>query len=86
MNPDPRQVTRASFRMALWLLLFYLITLVEGYITFPFIGHATHAQNLIYGIIVGAPFWISILVFLALTRRELSSKADPSQGGKNVRS
>ena len=74
MKPDSRGVTKASFRMAFWLLLFYVITLVEGYLTFPFVGHTSQAQNLIHGIVVGTPFWMAILIFLVLTRREQSSR------------
>jgi hypothetical protein len=59
--------------MALWLLLFYLITLVEGYLTMPFIGHTYSYENVIYGILAGAWFWIIIVVFLVITGRELSS-------------
>ncbi len=73
MNPEPQEVVRARVRMAFWLLLFYLITLVEGYLTFPFIGHNSSAQNVLYGIAVGAPFWITILVFLVANRRGLYS-------------
>ncbi len=67
-----REIAQAKFRMAFFLLLFYLITLVGGYITFPFLGFTSSTQNVVYGIIVGAPFWIIVIISLLNIRKELS--------------
>ncbi len=66
-----REISQAKFRMAFFLLLFYLITLVGGYITFPFLGFTSSIQNVIYGIIVGSPFWIIVIISLVNIRREM---------------
>ncbi len=70
MSRDLNEVNRARFRMALWLLIFFVITLVEGSLTFPFVGHVSSLENLTYGIAVAAPFWISIILFLAIARKD----------------
>jgi len=84
MNPEPQAVVRARVRMAFWLLLFYLITLVEGYLSRPFIGHNSSAQNVLYGIAVGAPFWITIIVFLVANRRGLDPGREKSGSGRRA--
>jgi hypothetical protein len=72
VKPEPEQIIRARVRMALWLLVFYLITMVEGYLTFPFVGFTSSMQNVIWGAAVASPFWISIIVFLIIVRRKES--------------
>ena len=67
-------VLRAKFRMALWPLVMYLIALVWAYLSVPFEGHTSPVQNVVYGIAAAAPFWIILLVFLVLTRLDMTSK------------
>ena len=64
---------RAKLRMAYFLLLLFVIHIVEAYITFPFVDHTTTAQNVIYGFIVAAPFYTISIVFIVLTRRDLAT-------------
>ena len=80
MNPatasDPIQVEaalRAKLRMAYFLLLLFVIHIVEAYITFPFVDHTTTGQNVIYSFIVAAPFYTVNIIFIILTRRDLAS-------------
>ena len=65
------EVTKAKFRMALWLLLFYLITLVWASLTFPFLGYTSSVHNVIHGIIVASPFWITISAALLTFRHRM---------------
>jgi len=80
MNPtektDPtglETALRAKLRMAYFLLLLFVIHIVEAYITFPFVDHTTTAQNVVYGLIVAAPFYTISIVFILLTRRDLAA-------------
>ena len=68
---EHREVARAKFRMALWLLLFYLITLVWAYLTFPFLGFTSSTQNVGHGLLVASPFWIAVLAALVKIRRQM---------------
>ena len=65
------EVTRAKFRMAFWLLLFYLITLLWAYLTFPFLGFTSSTQNVLHGIVVASPFWIAVIAALLTLRRRM---------------
>ena len=65
------EVTRAKFRMALWLLLFFLITLLWAYVTFPFLGFHSSTQNVLHGIMVASPFWITVIAALLTLRRRM---------------
>jgi hypothetical protein len=64
---------RAKLRMAHFLLLLFVIHIVEAYITFPFVDHTTTAQNVIYGFIVAAPFYTINIIFIIVTRRDLGA-------------
>jgi hypothetical protein len=59
--------------MALWPLIMYGIALVWAYLSRPFEGFESSSQNVVYGILVGLPFWALILLFLARTRQDLRS-------------
>jgi hypothetical protein len=72
-SPEDARRIRASLRMALWPLLMYGIALVWAYLSRPFDGLNTSSQNVVYGLLVGLPFWALILVFVACTRRDLRS-------------
>jgi len=79
MNPaeqaDPagqETALRAKLRMAYFLLLLFVIHIVEAYITFPFVDHTNTAQNVVYGFIVAAPFYTITIIFIVLTRRDLA--------------
>jgi hypothetical protein len=64
---------RAKLRMSYFLLLLFVIHIVEAYITFPFVDHTTTAQNVTYGFIVAAPFYTINIIFILLTRRDLAA-------------
>jgi len=64
---------RAKLRMAYFLLLLFVIHIVEAYITFPFVDHTTTAQNVVYGFIVAAPFYTISIIFIVLTHGDLAS-------------
>jgi hypothetical protein len=44
--------------------------------TFPFVDHSTATQNVLYGFAVAAPFYIIIIIFMLVTRGDLSSSAE----------
>ncbi len=62
----------AKFRLGIWLMLLYLTALYSAYVTYPFVGHTTTTQNVIYGIVVAIPLWVSIIVYLVLAWKDLS--------------
>ena len=64
---------RAKLRMSYFLLLLFVIHIVEAYITFPFVDHTTSAQNVVYGFIVAAPFYTINILFIIVTRRDLAA-------------
>jgi hypothetical protein len=64
---------RAKLRMSYFLLLLFVIHIVEAYITFPFVDHTTSAQNVVYGFIVAAPFYTINIIFIIVTRRDLAA-------------
>jgi hypothetical protein len=64
---------RAKLRMSYFLLLLFVIHIVEAYITFPFVDHTNTAQNVLYGFVVAAPFYTINLIFIVLTRRDLAT-------------
>ena len=75
-NADPSEhesALRAKLRMAYFMLLLFVIHIVEAYITFPFVDHTSTAQNVIYGFVVASPFYTINILFILLTRRELSA-------------
>lgn len=72
----PLEVTRAKFRMASWLLLFYIVTLLWASLTFPFLGHSSSSQNVLHGITVASPFWIAVTIALWTLRRKMRGRAD----------
>jgi hypothetical protein len=80
MNPAERTdqenletALRAKLRMAYFLLLLFVIHIVEAYITFPFVDHTSTAQNVVYGFIVAAPFYTINILFIIVTRRDLAA-------------
>ena len=66
-----RAMLKAKRRMSFLLLALVLIFLIEAGITFPFVDHTTRLQNVLYGIIVTAPFIFINLAFIVLTGRDL---------------
>jgi hypothetical protein len=64
---------RARLRMAYFLLLLFIIHIVEAYITFPFVDHTSTAQNVVYGFIVAAPFYTINIIFIIVTRKDLAA-------------
>lgn len=63
---------RAKRRMSFYLLAFLLILFVLAGVTFPFVDHTAPFQNIIYGLIVTAPFIIINVIFIVLTGKDLS--------------
>jgi FtsH-binding integral membrane protein len=75
-NPDSNTheiSLRAKLRMSYFLLLLFVIHIVEAYITFPFVDHTDTVQNVVYGFVVAAPFYTINILFIILTRRDLSA-------------
>jgi hypothetical protein len=64
---------RARLRMAYFLLLLFVIHIVEAYITLPFVDHTNSGQNVVYGFIVAAPFYTINIIFIIVTRRDLTA-------------
>ncbi len=64
---------RAKLRMSYFLLLLFVIHIIEAYVTFPFVDHTSTAQNVVYGFIVAAPFYTINIIFIVLTRRDLAN-------------
>ena len=62
---------RAKRRMSLFLLALLLIFFIEAGITFPFVDHVSRLQNILYGLIVTAPFIIINIIFIILTGKDL---------------
>lgn len=73
-QPESQTVKKAEFRMGLWLMLLYLAFLVLAFLTFPFVGHTTSIQNLIFSVMVTAPFWICLLLYIIRVRGSISSR------------
>jgi len=71
-EPTTEIALRAKLRMSYFLLLLLLIHFIEAFITFPFVDHTTNTQNVVYGLIVTAPFIIINIIFIALIRKDLS--------------
>lgn len=66
-----REKARAKFRMALWLLAFFGITLFWASLTFPFLGFTSSTQNVVHGVLVASPFWMAVLAALMKLRRQM---------------
>lgn len=81
MSPHPEDnspaALRAKRRMSYYLLAFLLIMFIQAGITFPFVDHTTRFQNIVYGIIVTAPFIIINVAFIILTGRDLKKASTP---------
>lgn len=73
-RPRPRAVLRAELRMAGLLFVLFLIHLAEAFFTFPFKGHESSVQNVLYGLVVTAPFNAVLVVFVLSVRRDLSGR------------
>lgn len=68
-------ILKAKLHMSFLLFVFYIISLIGAYLTFPFIGFTSSCQNVVYGLIAGAPFLIILIISIVSIRRELSSLA-----------
>jgi hypothetical protein len=67
----------ANRRMSYYLLAFLLILFILAGLTFPFVGHSDRFQNVLYGLVVAAPFIIINIVFIILTGKDLSKMPKP---------
>ena len=63
---------RAKRRMSYYLLAFLLIFFILSYITFPFVDHTNQTENMIYALIVTAPFIIISIVFIIVTGKDIA--------------
>ncbi len=70
----PRAVLRAELRMAGLLFVLFLIHLAEAFFTFPFQGHESSVQNVLYGLVVTAPFNAVLAAFALSVRRDLAGR------------
>jgi hypothetical protein len=57
--------------IALFILADWLVILWWSWISFPFVGHKSNEQNIIYGVIVGIPFLVCMLIYLVLAIKDL---------------
>ncbi len=77
-DPFPTRRTRAvlcaELRMAGLLFLLFLIHLAEAFFTFPFKGHESSIQNVLYGLVVTAPYNTVLAVFAFSVRRDLAGR------------
>ena len=73
---EARDVLRARFRMGLYLLMLFALRIVEAYLSVPFVDHTTSTQNVIYGFVVSAPFYITIAVFMLVAWKDLSTSTE----------
>ena len=79
MAPHPdhenQAALRAKRRMSYFLLALLLIFFIEAGITFPFVDHTTRFQNILYGLIVTAPFILINVIFILVTGKDLKKKS-----------
>ncbi len=73
---DSQSVLKAKFRLGLCLMALFLPMMIYAAITFPFVGHTSKMQNVTYGILVSMPFWISLVIYIVLAYRDLSSSKE----------
>ncbi len=66
-------VLRAKLRIGLLMLLLFVIYIIEAYLAFPFVDHTTSAQNVGYGFVVTAPFYVTVIIFILVIRKGLTS-------------
>ena len=79
---SPTSAARAKCRMILWLLLFYLVTLLWAYLTFPFLGYHSPSQNVLHGILVACPFWTAAFAAIVKTHRQSRLRVPLRAGGR----
>ena len=70
---EASDVLRAKLRIGFLMLLLFVIYIIEAYITFPFVDHTTSAQNVAYGFVVTAPFYVTIVIFISVIWKDLTS-------------
>ena len=72
LNPEmTADILKGRIWIALFILADWFVILWWSWISFPFVGHKTNLQNIIYGVIVGIPFLVSILIYLVLSIKDL---------------
>jgi hypothetical protein len=81
MTPQSERFTSAALkanrRMSYYLLAFLIILFVLAGLTFPFVDHTAQSQNILYGLVVAAPFIIINIVFIITTGKDLSKTPKP---------
>jgi hypothetical protein len=77
LHPDHENqgALRAKRRMSYFLLALLLIFFIEAGITFPFVDHTTRFQNILYALIVTAPFILINIIFIILTGKDLKKRS-----------
>lgn len=72
LNPE---VTAETLKGRVWIGVFmlaiWLVFLWWAGITFPFVGHETSGQNIVYGVIVGLPFLVLMTLYMALAVKDV---------------
>lgn len=68
---ETMETLSARYNLGLLLVAFWILILIQAYLTFPFVGHTSKIQNVTYGLIVGIPFLIISAVFLILGRKDI---------------
>jgi type III secretory pathway component EscU len=66
------ETLRARLRLGVLLFAFWVMLMIEAYLTFPFVQHVSKIQNLVYGFIVGIPFLVLVITYLVLARRDMA--------------
>ena len=72
-DPQPERALKAKLHMACFFLLLVAVHIVEAFVTFPFVGHASKVHNLLYALVITVPLWITATAFILLTRKDLSA-------------
>jgi hypothetical protein len=85
LNPE---ITADTLKGRIWMGLFiladWLVILWWSWISFPFVGHKSNLQNITYGVIVGIPFLVFILIYLALSIKDLRAASQLTDTGSNT--
>ena len=68
---ETMETLRARYNLGLLLVAFWILVLIQAYLTFPFVEHTSKIQNVTYGLFVGIPFLLTSVVFLILGRRDM---------------
>ena len=75
-------ILKARIWIGLLILLFWLLLIAGAAVTFPFVGHITRGQNILYGVIVGIPFLSIMTAYLILVIKDFKVFASERKSGQ----